>query len=282
MPVSAPADRRFRRAHVSPSRRRSWRHSWRKLARAVTVFATAAVLCYVTGAAAMSSAALTVRRISIEGNERIATGEVHALLEGLVGSNMLTVDIDVWRQKLRASPWIADAAIRRVFPSAVSVVLSERRAVGIGRIDDALYLIDQSGMSIDEFGPNYAELDLPIIDGLAARGSGGFLIDEARADLASRLLAALQSRPDLAKRVSQIDVGDAHNAVIVLKDDATLLRIGDERFVERLQSYVELAPALRERVPDIDYVDLRYDERVYVRSQRPDGAAQRSRRRGKS
>ena len=46
--------------------------------------------------------------------------------------------------------------------------------------------------------------------------------------------------------------------------DTTLIRLGNERFVERLQSYYELAPALRERVPDIDYVDLRFDERVYV------------------
>ena len=29
-----------------------------------------------------------------------------------------------------------------------------------------------------------------------------------------------------------------------------------------------LAPALRERVPAIDYVDLRFDERVYVRPAR--------------
>jgi hypothetical protein len=26
-------------------------------------------------------------------------------------------------------------------------------------------------------------------------------------------------------------------------------------------------PALKERIPEIDYVDLRYDERVYVRPQ---------------
>jgi cell division septal protein FtsQ len=32
-----------------------------------------------------------------------------------------------------------------------------------------------------------------------------------------------------------------------------------------VQSYVDLAPALHQRVPDIDYVDLRFDERVYVR-----------------
>jgi cell division septal protein FtsQ len=52
---------------------------------------------------------------------------------------------------------------------------------------------------------------------------------------------------------------------VLLDGDPTLIRLGNERFVERLQSYFELAPALRERVPVIDYVDLRFDERVYVR-----------------
>jgi hypothetical protein len=32
-----------------------------------------------------------------------------------------------------------------------------------------------------------------------------------------------------------------------------------------LQQYLDLAPALRERVAAIDYVDLRFGERMYVR-----------------
>ena len=63
---------------------------------------------------------------------------------------------------------MADAAIRRVFPGTVAVAISERQPMGIGRIGDDLYLIDDRGGIIDEFGPNYAEFDLPIIDGLAA------------------------------------------------------------------------------------------------------------------
>jgi cell division septal protein FtsQ len=65
--------------------------------------------------------------------------------------------------------------------------------------------------------------------------------------------------------VSQIDVTDIRDAAVVLKGDTALVRLGDDRFAERLQSYLDLAPRLRERVPEIDYVDLRFDERVYVR-----------------
>ena len=96
-------------------------------------------------------------------------------------------------------------------------------------------------------------------------GSGQPSIDEGRAELAARVLEAVTARKDIAQRISQIDVRDAHDAVVMLEDDAALLHLGDEKFLERLQSYVDLAPALREQVRDIDYVDLRFGERVYVR-----------------
>jgi cell division septal protein FtsQ len=158
--------------------------------------------------------------------------------------------------------------MRRVLPGTIAVAISEREPMGIGRLGGDLYLIDQEGTIIDEFGPNYAEFDLPIIDGLAGPPRDGSpLIDEARAALAARLLSSLERRPDLARRVSQVDVRDVRDAVVILKDDPALVRLGDDQFVERLQSYLDLAPALRERVADIDYVDLRFDERIYVRPQ---------------
>jgi cell division septal protein FtsQ len=163
---------------------------------------------------------------------------------------------------------VADAALRRELPGTLSVLVSERQPMAIGRIRDVLYLIDHQGAIIDEFGPNYAEFDLPIVDGLASRHPGGTLVDDARAALAARLLLDLQRRPDLAGRLSQVDVTDVHDAILVLKEDTVFIHVGTEKFVERVQSYIDLIPALRERIPEIDYVDLRFDERVYVRPSR--------------
>jgi len=106
---------------------------------------------------------------------------------------------------------------------------------------------------------------LPIIDGLAMSSSAGSPADAARAELASRIIAAVRTRPELAKKVSQVDVSDMHNASVILSGDPAVIYLGDDNFVQRLQSYVDLAAALRERVSSIDYVDLRFDDRVYVR-----------------
>jgi cell division septal protein FtsQ len=207
-----------------------------------------------------------IDRINVRGNHRLSNGEVLVMLQDLRGRSVLAVDLSEWRRVLLNSPWVADASLRRTLPSTVDVAILERAPLGIGRINGSLYLVDDRGAVIDEYGPNYADLDLPIIDGLAL-APGEESADVYRALLARRLLDALRAK-NMASQISQIDVSDSRNAVVLLEGDSTLIRLGNERFVERLQSYHELAPALREQVPTIDYVDLRFDERVYVRPAR--------------
>jgi cell division septal protein FtsQ len=62
-----------------------------------------------------------------------------------------------------------------------------------------------------------------------------------------------------------VDVSDLHNASVILSGDPAMIQLGEDQFLTRLQSYLDLAPTLRERVADIDYVDLRFDDRIYVR-----------------
>ena len=275
MAVSAPTDKRFRRAHVSPARKRSWFAFSRKRAAILAVVGALLVLAaYRAVELVLSAEALTVTRITVSGNERLSRGEVLSLLDGLAGRNMLGVRLDEWRQKVLTSPWVEDAALRRVLPGTVDVVIAEREPMGIGRIGSGLYLLDSHGGIIDEFGPSHAEFDLPLIDGLAGpkrSRAGAPVVDPGRAALAARVLTSLQARPQLAGRVSQIDVTDVRDAVLILKNDTALIRIGDDQFAERLQSYLDLVAALREKVPQIDYVDLRFGERVYVRPQKRSG-----------
>lgn len=268
MPVAAPADKRFRRSHVHPGKKRRWIPSWRSLAIGLLV---ATIVIYAVSRAAgvaLSASALTVSKITLTGTQRMAAGEALALLDGLRGTSIVTADLAPWRLKLLEAPWVADAAMRKIFPNTVSVAITERQPLGIGRIRNSLYLIDREGTIIDEFGPKYADFDLPIIDGLVAGSAApGDADDPARAALAGRVLEDLQRRPELARLVSQVDVSDVRDAVVLLKDDTALIHTGDAHFAERVQFYLDLSTRLREEVPLIDSVDLRYGERVFVKPQ---------------
>lgn len=272
MKVKAPSEKNFKRAKVKPGRakRSRSRIGW-KVARHV---AALVLFCYASYRAVdlvVRAAPLQVGRIVVSGNVRLSSAEVQALAHGLYGRSILTADLDACRRRLLESPWVADVALRRVLPSTIEVRVVERQPIGISRLGNQLYLIDRSGTVIDEFGPRYREFDLPIVDGLVRTPKRGKpAIDAERAELAARVIDSVSTRKAIVRRLSQIDVSDLHDVVVLLEGDSALLHLGEERFVERLQSYLEVASALRDRVSDIDYIDLRFDDRVYVK---PRGAS---------
>jgi cell division protein FtsQ len=269
--VSARTDRRFRRAHVKPGRRRRWYTPLKPLLGWMAVAAALGYGAYRTSIVAAPAHVLMVDRIIVRGNERLRDAEVMAILNGLRGESLMWTDLEVWRARLLASPWIRDAALRRSLPSTIEVAVTERTPIGIGRIDGELYLVDETGVIIDEYGPHFADFDLPIVDGLpAGTGGAGSVTDEPRAALAAGVIAALKGKPQMASRLSQVDVSDLHNASVILSGDPAVIQLGEDQFLPRLQSYLDLAPTLRERVADIDHVDLRFDERIYVRPSKPD------------
>lgn len=277
MSVKARVEKNFRRAKLKPGRRKRARvwFSWRAL-RYVLSTALVVYCGFRAVALVLNASGLQVGRIVVRGNVRLSNGEVDALVQGLYGKSILTAQLDEYRARLLESPWVADAALRRLLPSTIEVFVSERTPMGICRLGSQLYLIDRTGTVIDEFGPQYAEFDLPIIDGLLStpdrRGKPQGTIDPQRADLAARAIAAIGRNPALARRLSQVDVTNPHDAVVLIEGDPALLHLGEDRFLERLQDYVEVAGALRERMAalredavEIDYVDLRFGQMVYVR-----------------
>ncbi len=273
--LPAPADKRFRRAQVRPTGRRGL--PWRRLKLTVKWV----VMLLVVGLAGWHAVTLVtesptfqVAHIAVHGTDRLSRGEAMALVGDLRGQNILTISLDEWRQRLLTSSWVEDVVVRRVLPNTLDIVVRERTPMGVARIGRDLYLVDQYGTVIDQFGPSYADLDLPVIDGLAQPPSEGApVLDGARTALAARLLADVAEHQPIADRLSQIDVRDQRDAVVLLDGDTVMLRLGDRDFAARLQDYLDVATALKDRMSAIDTVDLRFGERMYVRPGRDDHAA---------
>ena len=265
MTVQTQTDRRFRRARRPARRTRAAARRWLRAARRICLTGVLVFGGHHAARLLLSAPFLAVDDIVVRGNDRLSDGEVLALVSGLRGENILAVDLAAQRRRLVTSPWLRDGTLRRILPSTVEVVVTERRPVAVARFADRLYLVDEGGTVIDRHGPRFADVDLPIIDGLAVLETQAVAVDPARMALAARVLEQLGSHPDVLAAISQIDVADPYDAVVLLNDDPALLHVGADRFVERLRSYAELASTLRARVADIDYVDLRFDHRVYVR-----------------
>src|SRR5512141_2007520 len=174
MTIRAPADKRFKRATMRPGRRilvpRFVR--WR-LALFGAVALVAGSSGYLLVARVADGQMFRVSHVIVRGNSRLSNGEVLAMLPGLRSESTLAVSLPAYRTRLMESPWVAEATLRRVLPTTVEITIHERAPIGLCRIVDRLYLVDESGAIIDEYGPQYGDLDLPIIDGLAVSSRGG-------------------------------------------------------------------------------------------------------------
>ena len=264
--IAAPADRRFHRSGLRPEQRRVGRTILRSAKWVVGMAVVVAGGFWLTDVV-LHARMLTVQHVRVRGNVRLSEGDVQSLVDGIRGENIFRVDFEPYRQRVLDSPWVSSVALSRVLPSTIDVRVTERTPMAVARVGQQLFLVDDAGVIIDEYGAAYRDLDLPIVDGLVSSPAGkGPLVDHERVAVSAAFLAALADRPDLSQRLSQVDVTNAHDIIVMFDHDPVWLHLGDDRFVERLNRYLELVPTLQERFVDIDYVDLRFGERVFVRS----------------
>jgi cell division protein FtsQ len=270
VPGATPRDPRFVRARDGGARAHA---SWK--ARLWTGARVAALSLGLLGSGwyvqrvMTSGEAFEVRDIRSLGTRRLSDGEIEALLHGLIGRNIVTTDLEEWRARLLASPWVREASLRRALPDTIEVRIVERAPMAVAHAGDTLWLIDEQGAVVDEFGPRYGTLDLPIVEGLIGKDAKqAGQPDQARVALVSETLQSLRDA-GLLGRVSQIDVGNLRNVSILLNDDPVLLQVGHEKVAERVQAYLDMEERLARMVQEVESVDLRFENRVYVRPRKP-------------
>ncbi len=256
-PSEAPFLRPERRTRVRRTRRGA-------LGRAVVAVEitggclVAAFLVWSAYANVMASERLKVGRVEVRGSRFLSEGEVRELLGPAVGENILGLDIQSLKGRLRASPWVADATVSRTLPDTLRVDVREREPLALAELE-RLYLMDADGTVIDLYGPRTAGFDLPIVRGLV--GASG----EERRDRAQKAGILLHDLGDLAAEVSEVEVERTGDLKVVLRGKGELLRMGPPPYRPRLLVFLGLRAELSRRCPDAEYFDLRFKDRIVVK-----------------
>jgi len=238
------------------------------LSKAVLVLRLLAVVVVVVGALwagyakTMASERLKVGRVEVRGSQFLSEGEVRELLGPAVGENILTLDIEALKARLRSSPWVADATVGRNLPDTLKVEIRERVPLALAEVE-RLYLMDKDGGLIDLYGPRTASFDLPIVRGLAG------VDEEARRDRAQRAGALLDDLAELAGEVSEVLVLPSGDLRVVLRGAGEVLLLGEPPVHARVLTFLSLRKDLTERCPDAEYFDLRFAGRIYAKQPAP-------------
>jgi cell division protein FtsQ len=260
-PGEAPFLRPERRMRV----RRARRGTLGRIVVAVEITGGALVAAYLLWSAyanVMASDRLKVERVDVRGSRFLSEGEVRELLGPAVGENILGVDIESLKARLRASPWVADATVARTLPDTLRVDIRERLPLALAELD-RLYLMDGTGTLIDLYGPRTAGFDLPIVRGLVGASA------EERRERAEKAGALLRDLGDLAAEISEVEVERSGDLKVVLRGKGELLRMGPPPYRPRLLTFLGLRDELARRCRDAEWFDLRFKERIVVKHHAP-------------
>jgi cell division protein FtsQ len=205
----------------------------------------------------MASERLRVMNVEVRGSRFLSEGEVRELLGPAVGENILNLDIESLKSRLRSSPWVADATVTRTLPDTLRVEVRERVPLALVELE-RLYLMDGDGALIDIYGPRTAAFDLPIVRGLQRAEP------EDRRERAIKAGALLRDLGELGAEISEVEVEKNGDLRVVLRGAGEVVRMGAPPYRSRLLTFLSLREELRVRCPRAEWFDLRFRDRIYV------------------
>ena len=223
----------------------------------------------------MGSERLKVARVDVRGTRFLSEGEVRELLGPAVGENILRLDIEGLKARLRASPWVARAAVVRTLPDTLRVEIDERVPLALAELD-RLYLVDAEGALIEIYGPRTSGFDLPIVRGLLGVDAE---TRRGRTRAAGELLADLG---ELSAEVSEVEVEPSGDLRVVLRGAGEVVRLGAPPWRGRFLTFLGLRAQLAARCPGAEWFDLRFRDRIYAKEcpapagAEPEGSARRA------
>jgi cell division protein FtsQ len=197
-----------------------------------------------------NSAGFRITTVAINGRKQLSQDEVLAI-GGVNGrSSLLFLEAATVRDKLKTNPWIADAAILKLYPGRLQIDIVERTAFALWQQDGRLSVIAADGAVLEPY-MSRKFISLPLVVGKGA------------ADKARDFLALLDRYPQ---------VRSVTKAAIFVGERRWNLRLKDGLDIRLPENDVGNALALLSKLDkddrlfsrDIVTVDLRLPDRLTV------------------
>jgi cell division protein FtsQ len=207
---------------------------------------------------AANSVGLRISAISLSGEKEVSREEI-LTTAGVTGrASLLFLDADAARARLMANPWIADAAVLKLYPDRLQITITERLAYALWQKDGRVSVIAADGTVLEPFVEDrYLGLPLVVGRGAEQQAKDFLTVLDRYASIRSVLRASIlvaERRWNL-RLTNGIDVRLPETNVDVALDRLVALD-RDKKLLSR----------------DITMVDLRLPDRVTVRLS--DAAAQ--------
>ncbi len=114
-----------------------------------------------------AQAGFGIEEIAITGQSMARESEIARALGINSNTNIFNFDAEAARARIVEIPAVADASVRKIYPSRLVVEIEEVVPVARWRVDGVTFVIDGAGVQISDAGPADDNLPLVIGDGAA-------------------------------------------------------------------------------------------------------------------
>jgi cell division protein FtsQ len=181
--------------------------------------------------------------------------------------NLLSLDLDELRKSLELISWIKTATVRRVLPDKLIIEVSERVPIGYARIDHSTFLVDDQGVLLEMNSESSSNFDFPVITGMES-GLEPEVIgrNKKRISLYKELIQALDGNgAGLSRDLSEVHLQDPGSLAVLLNDDPVWVILGSDQLEKRFRRYLGMSSQIKQKCPQVDTVDLRFQEQVIIK-----------------
>lgn len=203
------------------------------------------------GDMAANAAGLQVAAVRLTGNQRMSHGEVLAAAGIRPDSSVLFFDPAAARARLKASPWIADATIEKIYPNDLQISVVERQPYALWQRDGRIAVIGEDGaVIVDHLDARFRHLPLVVGKGADER--------------VREIVGLIADFPTIAPHVRAATLVAERRWTLVLKNGIDV-RLPDADIDRALARLVRLDEERRLMSRDVTMIDLRLADRVTVR-----------------
>lgn len=193
-----------------------------------------------------------VKQVRLYGDfKHIESNNLHQILQQQYVGNFFSVNVDQVQQFLLQQPWVYQAAVRKQWPDALVVVVTEQQPVAIWNQQQ---LLNKDG---DVFTAPLQQLktELPMLTG-----------PEGSQQDALAMFRHMQGLLALHKfNAVALGLTERFSWQVSLSNGVSL-KLGREDTLKRIQRFIELYPVItKHKAEAVAEVDLRYDTGVAVR-----------------
>ncbi|NLG16752.1 MAG: FtsQ-type POTRA domain-containing protein [Fibrobacter sp.] len=211
-----------------------------------------------------NSSLLNVKRIAVEGNTRISSENVIARCGLKPGMKLYSVKKGAVQAAVSADPWVKSVKVIRKLRGDVIIKIAERKPFAL--VNNGLIMqADPDGVLLPI--TKGAASTFPLFSGLrdTLDGSGQrVIVAEDMKRVKSFLELADRSESRLLSRLSQIDFSEQYRIRMVIKGFPTVIDIGVENIIERLNQMAELEGILSAENPFPARINLCYQNLAFV------------------